>query len=67
MIRTAYYRYLNAHGEGTTSTVFLIVGAYLAYHGLAHLLIYILVVAILDAGRNALSFFLLFVFFGLGF
>ncbi|KAI0719950.1 lung seven transmembrane receptor-domain-containing protein [Cerioporus squamosus] len=37
----AYYRYLNAHGEGTTSTVFLIV------------------VAILDAGRNALSFFLL--------
>ncbi|OSD03235.1 hypothetical protein PYCCODRAFT_1477105 [Trametes coccinea BRFM310] len=39
----AYYRYLNAHGEGTTSTVFLIV------------------VAILDAGRNALSFFLLLV------
>ncbi|KAL4241630.1 LU7TM family protein [Abortiporus biennis] len=37
----AYYRYLNAHGRGTTSTVFLIV------------------VAILDAGRNALSFFLL--------
>ncbi|TCD66492.1 hypothetical protein EIP91_001317 [Steccherinum ochraceum] len=37
----AYYRYLNAHGKGTTSTVFLIV------------------VAILDAGRNALSFFLL--------
>ncbi|TBU63788.1 lung seven transmembrane receptor-domain-containing protein [Dichomitus squalens] len=37
----AYYRYLNAHGEGTASTVFLIV------------------VAILDAGRNALSFFLL--------
>ncbi|KAI0830476.1 lung seven transmembrane receptor-domain-containing protein [Trametes gibbosa] len=39
----AYYRYLNAHGEGTPSTVFLIV------------------VAILDAGRNALSFFLLLV------
>ncbi|KAI0082097.1 hypothetical protein K474DRAFT_1767896 [Panus rudis PR-1116 ss-1] len=39
----AYYRYLNAHGKGTTSTVFLIV------------------VAILDAGRNALSFFLLLV------
>ncbi|KAI0778347.1 lung seven transmembrane receptor-domain-containing protein [Trametes elegans] len=39
----AYYRYLNAHGEGTTSTVFLIV------------------VAIFDAGRNALSFFLLLV------
>lgn len=38
-----YYRYLNAHGRGTTSTVFLIV------------------VAILDAGRNALSFFLLLV------
>ncbi|KAI0361441.1 hypothetical protein OH77DRAFT_1417699, partial [Trametes cingulata] len=39
----AYYRYLNAHGEGVTSTVFLIV------------------VAIFDAGRNALSFFLLLV------
>ncbi|OCH86055.1 hypothetical protein OBBRIDRAFT_797568 [Obba rivulosa] len=39
----AYYRYLNAHGRGTASTVFLIV------------------VAILDAGRNALSFFLLLV------
>ncbi|PCH33992.1 hypothetical protein WOLCODRAFT_112920 [Wolfiporia cocos MD-104 SS10] len=39
----AYYRYLNAHGRGTPSTVFLIV------------------VAILDAGRNALSFFLLLV------
>ncbi|KZT75008.1 hypothetical protein DAEQUDRAFT_17258 [Daedalea quercina L-15889] len=37
----AYYRYLNAHGKGAPSTVFLIV------------------VAILDAGRNALSFFLL--------
>lgn len=39
----AYYRYLNAHGRGAASTVFLIV------------------VAILDAGRNALSFFLLLV------
>ena len=39
----AYYRYLNAHGKGTTSTVFLFV------------------VAILDAGRNSLSFFLLLV------
>jgi len=39
----AYYRYLNAHGKSTTSTVFLFV------------------VAILDAGRNALSFFLLLV------
>ncbi|KDQ63295.1 hypothetical protein JAAARDRAFT_29313 [Jaapia argillacea MUCL 33604] len=39
----AYYRYLNAHGKGTTSTVFLFV------------------VAILDAGRNALSFFMLLV------
>lgn len=39
----AYYRYLNAHGKGTTATVFLIV------------------VAILDAGRNALSFFMLLV------
>ncbi|KAF9513850.1 hypothetical protein BS47DRAFT_1382191 [Hydnum rufescens UP504] len=39
----AYYRYLNAHGGGVTSTAFLIV------------------VAILDAGRNALSFFLLLV------
>jgi len=39
----AYYRYLNAHGSGTASVVFLIV------------------VAILDAGRNALSFFLLLV------
>ncbi|VDB85278.1 unnamed protein product [Peniophora sp. CBMAI 1063] len=38
-----YYRYLNAHGKGTTSTVFLFV------------------VAILDAGRNSLSFFLLLV------
>ena len=37
----AYYRYLNAHGKGTASTVFLFV------------------VAILDAGRNSLSFFLL--------
>ncbi|KAH9049366.1 lung seven transmembrane receptor-domain-containing protein [Lactarius hengduanensis] len=39
----AYYRYLNAHGKGTASTVFLFV------------------VAILDAGRNSLSFFLLLV------
>ncbi|ETW87041.1 hypothetical protein HETIRDRAFT_468833 [Heterobasidion irregulare TC 32-1] len=39
----AYYRYLNAHGKGTTSTVFLFV------------------VAILDAGRNSLSFFMLLV------
>ena len=39
----AYYRYLNAHGKGTASTIFLFV------------------VAILDAGRNSLSFFLLLV------
>ncbi|KAF7307076.1 Integral membrane protein [Mycena indigotica] len=39
----AYYRYLNAHGKGTASTVFLIV------------------VAILDAGRNSMSFFMLLV------
>ena len=39
----AYYRYLNAHGKGKTSTVFLFV------------------VAILDAGRNSLSFFMLLV------
>ncbi|EPQ60397.1 protein PTM1 [Gloeophyllum trabeum ATCC 11539] len=39
----AYYRYLNAHGKGAASTVFLFV------------------VAILDAGRNALSFFMLLV------
>lgn len=39
----AYYRYLNAHGKGTASTVFLFV------------------VAILDAGRNSLSFFMLLV------
>ncbi|KAI0257174.1 lung seven transmembrane receptor-domain-containing protein [Lactifluus subvellereus] len=39
----AYYRYLNAHGKGTVSTVFLFV------------------VAILDAGRNSLSFFMLLV------
>ncbi|KAF8846021.1 hypothetical protein BDN67DRAFT_1018676 [Paxillus ammoniavirescens] len=38
-----YYRYLNAHGKNTASTVFLFV------------------VAILDAGRNALSFFMLLV------
>ncbi|KZT55043.1 hypothetical protein CALCODRAFT_510372 [Calocera cornea HHB12733] len=38
-----YYRYLNAHPPGITSTAFLIV------------------VAILDAGRNSLSFFLLLV------
>ncbi|EJT99947.1 hypothetical protein DACRYDRAFT_23484 [Dacryopinax primogenitus] len=38
-----YYRYLNAHTSGITSTAFLIV------------------VAILDAGRNSLSFFLLLV------
>ena len=40
---SAYYRYLNAHGKGTASTVFLFV------------------VAILDAGRNSLSFFMLLV------
>ncbi|KAI0068150.1 hypothetical protein BV25DRAFT_1793885 [Artomyces pyxidatus] len=39
----AYYRYLNAHGKGLASTVFLFV------------------VAILDAGRNSLSFFMLLV------
>ncbi|KAF8481985.1 lung seven transmembrane receptor-domain-containing protein [Russula ochroleuca] len=39
----AYYRYLNVHGKGTASTVFLFV------------------VAILDAGRNSLSFFMLLV------
>ncbi|KAF8913100.1 protein PTM1 [Gymnopilus junonius] len=39
----AYYRYLNAHGRSTASTVFLIV------------------VAILDAGRNSMSFFMLLV------
>ncbi|KAL0951511.1 hypothetical protein HGRIS_008196 [Hohenbuehelia grisea] len=39
----AYYRYLNAHGKSTASTIFLIV------------------VAILDAGRNSLSFFMLLV------
>ncbi|KAF8274128.1 protein PTM1 [Lactarius quietus] len=39
----AYYRYLNAHGKSTASTIFLFV------------------VAILDAGRNSLSFFLLLV------
>jgi len=39
----AYYRYVNAHGRGTASIVFLFV------------------VAILDAGRNALSFFMLLV------
>ncbi|KAF8509794.1 lung seven transmembrane receptor-domain-containing protein [Gautieria morchelliformis] len=38
----AYYRYLNAHGSGTTTTT-----------------VFLFVVAILDAGRNALSFFLL--------
>ncbi|KIY69163.1 hypothetical protein CYLTODRAFT_489174 [Cylindrobasidium torrendii FP15055 ss-10] len=38
-----YYRFLNAHGWGTASTVFLIV------------------VAILDAGRNSMSFFMLLV------
>lgn len=43
MANFAYYRYLNSHGRGTTSTVFLFV------------------VAILDAGRNALSFFMLLV------
>lgn len=37
----AYYRYLNKHGAGTTSLVFLFV------------------VAILNAGRNSISFFLL--------
>ncbi|TRM65879.1 lung seven transmembrane receptor-domain-containing protein [Schizophyllum amplum] len=39
----AYYRYLNAHGRGTSSTVFLIV------------------VAVLDAARNSMSFFMLLV------
>ncbi|KAG7098919.1 hypothetical protein E1B28_000816 [Marasmius oreades] len=39
----AYYRYLNAHGKSTASTVFLIV------------------VAVLDAARNSMSFFMLLV------
>ncbi|KAJ7897044.1 lung seven transmembrane receptor-domain-containing protein [Mycena olivaceomarginata] len=43
---SAYYRYLNAHGKSTASTVFLIV------------------VAILDAGRNSMSFFMLLVSLG---
>ena len=54
-----YYRYLNAHGPGTASTVFLIVGQ-------SHPPFYVInadyndhVVAILDAGRNSMSFFLL--------
>ena len=38
-----YYRYINAHGTGVSTTAFLVV------------------VTILDAGRNALSFFLLLV------
>lgn len=40
---SVYYRYLNAHGRSTASTIFLIV------------------VAILDAGRNSMSFFMLLV------
>ncbi|KAF9460099.1 lung seven transmembrane receptor-domain-containing protein [Collybia nuda] len=39
----AYYRYLNAHGRSTVSTVFLIV------------------VSVLDAARNSMSFFMLLV------
>lgn len=41
--RSGYYRYVNAHGTGVSTTAFLVV------------------VTILDAGRNALSFFLLLV------
>lgn len=59
----AYYRYLNAHGRGTTALVFLLVGAS------SHLVKYLwrqpeyrfATVAILDAGQNALSFFMLLV------
>ena len=59
---TAYYRYLNAHGRQTTAaTAFLFVGEGLSYpvnrwHAKNRLS-----VAILDAGRNALSFFMLLV------
>ncbi|KIL71694.1 hypothetical protein M378DRAFT_64852 [Amanita muscaria Koide BX008] len=48
----AYYRYLNAHGKSTASTVFLIVGTYIPFQS---------PVAILDAGRNSMSFFMLLV------
>ena len=41
--RLGYYRYINAHGTGVSTTAFLVVAT------------------ILDAGRNALSFFLLLV------
>lgn len=56
----AYYRYLNAHGKNTASTVFLFVGK--SPVCIAERLIEDrLVVAIMDAGRNALSFFMLLV------
>ncbi|KAI0962052.1 hypothetical protein AcV7_000979 [Taiwanofungus camphoratus] len=53
----AYYRYLNAHGKGGASTVFLIVGLWLCQSTIVNAHLY--TVAILDAGRNSLSFFLL--------
>ena len=57
-----YYRYLNAHGRGTASTVFLIVGrCFYSSLALKIKLIIIRSVAILDAGRNSMSFFMLLV------
>lgn len=56
----AYYRYLNAHGKSTASTVFLIVGlCFILASPLT--LIEMAIVAILDAGRNSMSFFMLLV------
>jgi Lung seven transmembrane receptor len=50
---------LNAHGKGTASTVFLFVGQFIT--SLFMNSTELLLVAILDAGRNALSFFMLLV------
>lgn len=57
----AYYRYLNAHGKSTASTVFLIVGKIRPYSTKPCSNTYTLIVAILDAGRNSMSFFMLLV------
>ncbi|KAJ7705976.1 lung seven transmembrane receptor-domain-containing protein [Mycena rosella] len=57
----AYYRYLNAHGKSTASTVFLIVGELPDPHSNLTPANHNVLVAILDAGRNSMSFFMLLV------
>lgn len=59
--RIGYYRYLNAHGRSTASTVFLIVGKFATLLEKRLCLYNINTVAILDAARNSMSFFMLLV------